>query len=407
VSWHGGKVVAEAGIVTHLVTGEVGASCTGQSLWTVTPDWVFDSVKMGKRADEVMYNSDMVMVTSSRSNIQPVQSALVKPPVLMKSKYQNPSSSIRSLHSMPTVIASMVSTSQEERFYNDEASSPLQPQKLSFPLAGVSIFSEDRNGNSCGVGRKGRLESITEGEELEANENGYRHRNEFLCSSLEDMGKELESIDLVVDDLAMINIHDNAIGDNEDSGDVNDFPPEDERIAVDVLKRGLNKRSQPSPVLTGPKIETPDKSKRRKSVRLAANPAFLSSLCESSVSKEPEVSAKKVTKPVPRMKEQNKAPGLARKLGKEVLVDGVKVHLKVRQQMSVDIIKESKDVVRKSNESKATPGDLGRDDEQDLLKVDGEKVTRRRSVRLQEKPQSEKSTRRRSTRHMSSDYYYY
>ena len=120
VTWHGGKVVAEAGIVTHLVTGEVGASCTGLSLWTVTPDWVFDSVKIGKRADEVMYNSDMVLVTSSRSNIQPVQSALVKPPVLMKSKYQNPSSSSRSLHSMPTVIAAIVNTSQEERFNHDE-----------------------------------------------------------------------------------------------------------------------------------------------------------------------------------------------------------------------------------------------------------------------------------------------
>ena len=120
VTWHGGKVVAEAGVVTHLVTGEVGASCTGQSLWTVTPDWVFDSVKIGKRADEVMYSSDMVMVTSSRSNIQPVQSALVKPPVLMKSKYQKPSSSSRSLPSMPTVIAAIVSTSQEERFNHHE-----------------------------------------------------------------------------------------------------------------------------------------------------------------------------------------------------------------------------------------------------------------------------------------------
>ena len=57
--------------------------------------------------------------------------------------------------------------------------------------------------------------------------------------------------------------------------------------------------------------------------------------------------------------------------------------------------------------SKTTPGDLDRDDEHDLLKVYVEKVSRRRSVRLQEKPQSDKVARRRSTRHMSSDYYYY
>ena len=49
VTWHGGKVVAEAEIVTHQVAGEVCASCKGQSLWTVTSDWVYDSVKMGKR----------------------------------------------------------------------------------------------------------------------------------------------------------------------------------------------------------------------------------------------------------------------------------------------------------------------------------------------------------------------
>ena len=75
----------------------------------------------------------------------------------------------------------------------------------------------------------------------------------------------------------------------------------------------------------------------------------------------------------------------------------MKVPLKVRQQMSVDIVKGSK----------TTAGVLDKDDEHDLLKVDVEKVTRRRSVRLQEIPQSDKVTRRRSTRHMSSDYYYY
>ena len=134
VTWHGGKVVTEAGgkvvteagVVTHQVTGEVGASCKGHSLWTVTPDWVFASVKMGKREDEVMYDMDMIMVTSKMNNIQPVSSAIVKPPVLMKSKYQNPTSSSRSLPSMPSVIAAIVSTSQ--------ASSPLNPRSSPSPL---------------------------------------------------------------------------------------------------------------------------------------------------------------------------------------------------------------------------------------------------------------------------------
>ena len=53
--------------------------------------------------------------------------------------------------------------------------------------------------------------------------------------------------------------------------------------------------------------------------------------------------------------------------------------------MSVDIVKESKDISRIPKESKTTPGDLDKDDAHDLPKVDGEKVTRRRSVRLQEK----------------------
>ena len=250
------------------------------------------------------------------------------------------------------------------------------------------------------MGGKGRLESITEDEELVDNENGNIHRKELLCSSLADVRKELVSIETVVDDLAMINIDDNAIDDNEHSGDVNDFAPHDEGIAVDVLRIGLNKRSQPSPALSGPKKELADKSKRRKSVRLAGKPAFLFSYSESSVRKEQEGSAKKDSKPVVRTKEQNKSPGSARKFGKQAAVNLVKVPLKVRQQMSVDIVKESKG-------SKTTAGVLDKDDEHDLLKVDVEKVTRRRSVRLQEIPQSDKVTRRRSTRHMSSDYYYY
>ena len=75
--------------------------------------------------------------------------------------------------------------------------------------------------------------------------------------------------------------------------------------------------------------------------------------------------------------------------------------------MYVDIVKESKDIVRKPKGSKTTPRDLDKDDEHDLLKAGVEKMTRRRSVRLQEMPQSDKGTRRISTRHMSSDYYYY
>ena len=140
------------------------------------------------------------------------------------------------------------------------------------------------------MGGKGRLGSITEDEELVDNENGNIHRKELLCSSLADVRKELVSIETVVDDLAMINIDDNAIDDNEHSGDVNDFAPHDEGIAVGVLRIGLNKRSQPSasPALSGSKKELADKSKRRKSVRLAGKPAFLSSYSESSVSKEQE-----------------------------------------------------------------------------------------------------------------------
>ena len=180
------------------------------------------------------------------------------------------------------------------------------------------------------MGGKGRLESITEDEELVDNENGNIHRKELLCSSLADVRKELVSIETVVDDLAMINIDDNAIDDNKHSGDVNDFAPHDEGIAVDVLRIGLNKRSQPSPALSGPKKELADKSKRRKSVRLAGKPAFLFSYSESSVRKEQEGSAKKVSKPVVRTNEQNKSPGLARKFGKQASVNVVKVPLKVR-----------------------------------------------------------------------------
>ena len=96
------------------------------------------------------------------------------------------------------------------------------------------------------------------------------------------------------------------------------------------MKRGLNKRSQPSPALSGQKKEIADSSKRRKSVSLAAKPAFLSSFSESSVSKAQKGSVKKVTKPVQRIKEQNKSPGLPRKFGKQASVNVVKVPLKVR-----------------------------------------------------------------------------
>ena len=98
------------------------------------------------------------------------------------------------------------------------------------------------------MGGKGRLESITEGEELGNHENANRHRKEFLCSSLEDIVKEFESIDSVVDDLAMINIHDDAIGDNKYSGDVNDCPPHDEGIAVGGLKRSISLISELVPI---------------------------------------------------------------------------------------------------------------------------------------------------------------
>jgi len=407
VTWHGGKVVAEAGIVTHLVTGEVGASCKSESKWTVTPDWVLDSVKMGRRVDEVNYNTDMVIVPSRKNN-QPVPlSAMFKLPVVLKSKYQKPSSSSRSLPSMPTVIAALVNTSQEDRCNHDEASSPLQPQKLSFSLADASILSEDRNGNRCRVEGKGRLESITEGEELEDHENGNIHKKKLLCSSLEDVGKELESIDTVVDDLAMVNIHDNEIGGPELTEEVNVCPPKDEGKAIDVLRIGLNKRNQPCAALTGPKKELADKSKRRKSVRLAGKQAdILSGSGESSVGISKACSAvKEVSKPVQRAKE----PGLPRKFGKQVSVDVVKVPVKVKQQMSVDIVKDSKDLLRIPKGSKKTPGDLNKDSDHDLPKVVEEKVSRRRSVRLQEKPliDSDKGTRRRSTRHMSSDYLYY
>ena len=260
---------------------------------------------------------------------------------------------------------------------------------------------------------KGRLESITEGEELEDHENGNIHMKKLLCSSLEDVGKELESIDTVVDNLAMVNIHDNETGGPELTEEVNVCPPKDEGKAVDVLRIGLNKRNQPCAALTGPKKELADKSKRRKSVRLAGKQAvILSGSSESSVSISKAcvgLGAKEVSKPVLRAKEQTKEPGLPRKFGKQVSVDVVKVPVKVKQQMSVDNVKNSKDLLRIPKGSKKTPGDMNKDSEHDQPKVPEEKVCRRRSVRLQEKPliDSDKGTRRRSTRHMSSDYLYY
>jgi len=415
VTSHGGKVVTEGNLVTHQVTGTVGKVAFGEKCWKVTPDWVLDSVSARQRMDEVMYNTEMVQIPGKRPAQQsevaePFPTRLFRPmPLFMRSKYYKQTAKSKP-STPPTVISAIIRTNLEESTLAVKETSTLKPQKLVFPLGKVttSIY-QDSNGNSERYLDKGRLGSIEEDINEERRvDNGDESSD--ACSDLQDMETGLIKLKLTIE---------------EEIGTDNDLEVIFETVVPDVMKKSSSANletvidcltSENMITSNSPKKEIiksdNGKRMRRKSVRLVSNQALAS--IESDGEK---------LSPRPR----NQLKGL---LNKDVMLKRSTLYDVKKSKGPLDVAKKQPAVGKTKSPGldhvdkipaykeaiKVTLGNkisfseevkdlLVQNDDYADSKVKGEKMNRRKSVRLmgKSKPEEEKFNRRRSVRLMSRD----
>jgi len=236
VTWYGGKVVLGWEEVTHLVSGCHSVE-NDQQVWSVTPDWVVDSVKAGQRMDEKIYCSRMVLVSGSKRHIH------VKSTPSKYSKQENKTSTVDdNLHD------------------TEETSNPLARQKLYFPREAEAsnhqvypISNLEDNGDSFITTPKERLQSITE----DVFEESFDQEEESsdLCCGMRKLETSFIGLQL-----------------SPDGGD---------ETTVSKVHEGVDKESDPEGSQNKGEIVKKQVKTRRKSVRLQEKKAVsLKGECE-------------------------------------------------------------------------------------------------------------------------------
>jgi len=236
LTWYGGRVVTgDEAVISHQISG---CCLTEDNIaLCVTPDWVIDSVKSGRRLDELLYSANRVLVSGIKRHSH-VDSASIK-----YSKH----------------ITSKDDIFLKNCLHNTEPTSTLKPQKIIFPREWSCEVVLDRNGNTNPP--KPRLESIAE-DILEDSFSVEEKDSGILSSDIQKLETNLSILQLSSD----VDGEDETYNTSEPVFMFSDGPDRKTSPVRDLQFESQLTETDPEPVLKDTTIK--EKTVRRRSVRL-------------------------------------------------------------------------------------------------------------------------------------------
>jgi hypothetical protein len=209
------------------------------------------------------------------------------------------------------------------------------------------------------------------------------------------LAEKLKLSDTINEELVKVDKLDSGIRQTEK---VKGIHTNDGRIAKECLNVGVRKRSQPSPAKIEVKKENPDMSKRRRSVRLIGKQDGILTALEESCRGKPNLKESAATKILqgptkkkdkPDLKTQEKmfSPAINKSKSSAVTTKNLPTVSKLKLQSPSGVVRKVGKPIKDNGTSSVNlvSGLLDKDFETGVTKVQGEKLNRRRSVRLMSK----------------------